>query len=339
MSGVIGASWGWQLASTVGGLQIAKGVSLKPFTTLKSGGNAELFAIARSSDDLAEAALTAQREGLHTTVLGWGSNVLPSEEGVPGLVLINNARRIDIKASGEVEADAGCGFQELFIKTAQRSLRGLEFAVGIPGTLGGALVSNAGAYRSCVSEFLTEIEIVFEGKRQWVGPEFMRFSYRDSVLRSPDAPQCALIRVRMKLPKGDPKKIYDAGREYQRQRISKQPPPASAGSFFKNVNDIILAESFDNLPPSLRAAGVVPAGFLIQRSGLMGFRLGGAMFARRHANFIINVGNASATDIRRLAALAKKAVYEKFAVRIEEEVLYLGDWSAFEAQVNTEPQL
>jgi UDP-N-acetylmuramate dehydrogenase len=310
-----------------------KDVPLKPFTTLKAGGNAELFANPRNVNDLAALAQGAQEQGLHTTILGWGSNVLPSDTGVPGLVLVNQATRIEVDITGEVMADSGCGFQELVIKTAQHSLRGLEFGVGIPGTLGGALVSNAGAYRSSVKEFLTRIEVVFEGKRQWVDPSFMEFSYRDSILRRPNAPQCTLLRVGMKLPHGNPVKIYNEARDYQRQRISKQPPPASAGSFFKNVNDPILAESIDKLPPALRAAGVVPSGYLIEQSGLIAFRLGGAMFARRHANFIINVGNATAGDIRRLAMLAKKTVFDKFNVKLEEEVLYLGDWSPFEAEV------
>jgi UDP-N-acetylmuramate dehydrogenase len=313
-------------------IAFTKDVPLKPFTTLKAGGSADFLAVAHNVDELAETAVLAQQQGFQTTYLGWGSNVLPSDDGVRGLVVLNQARRIQVGDGGEVVADCGCGFQELFLKCAQHGLRGLEFGVGIPGTLGGALVSNAGAYRSCVSEFLTEIEVVFEGERQWVKPDFMHFSYRDSLLRRSDPPAVALLQVRMKLPKGNPKKIYDEAREYQRQRISKQPPPASAGSFFKNVTDRVLADSLDNLPPPLRAAGVVPSGFLIERSGLIGFRLGGAMFARRHANFIINVGNAAAGDIRRLAMLAKKTVFEKFNVKIEEEVLYLGDWSKFERE-------
>jgi UDP-N-acetylmuramate dehydrogenase len=305
------------------------GVSLRPYTTLKAGGPAELFAVARTADQLAEFASSAQVTDVHTTMLGSGSNMLPSDDGVPGLVLLNLAKSIEIGAGGDVLADSGCSFQDLFLKTTQNGLRGLEFAVGIPGTLGGALVSNAGAYRSCVSEFLTSLEIVFEGHRQWVDPDWMEFSYRDSVLRRPNPPQCALIRVRMKMPFGDRKASYDEAREYQRQRISKQPPPASAGSFFKNVNDAALADSLETLPAGLKKAGVVPAGYLIQECGLMGYTLGGAMFSRRHANFIVNASGASATSIRDLAGVAKDAVRKKFGVLLEEEVLYLGDWSRY----------
>lgn len=304
-------------------------VSLRPYTTLRAGGDAEVFVRAQTADELADAAAWAQKEGHRGTYLGGGSNILPSDQGVPGIVIINEARSIAISAGGEVECDCGVLFQELFLKTAQAGLGGHEYAVGIPGTVGGALVSNAGAYRSNVSEFLTGIEIVFEGVRQWVEPSWMEFSYRDSVLRRPLSPDCALIRVRFQLQPRNPKDIYDEARDYQRQRIGKQPPSASAGSFFKNVNDILLAQSLESLPARLKEAGVVPAGYLIEKAGLMGHRIGGAAFARRHANFIVNIGRASATEIRTLADTGKRAVFERFGVTLEEEVLYLGDWTAY----------
>lgn len=303
---------------------------LKSFTTLRAGGPAESFFIARTADDLANIVETAQRDDWPTTVLGWGSNVLPSDAGVSGLVVCNRADRITVSNDGEVHAESGCSFQELFLKTAQAGLHGLEFAVGIPGTLGGALVSNAGAYRSNVSEFLTAIEVVFEGNRQWVEPGFMHFSYRDSILRRPDPPQCAIVSVKFQMPNGDPKTIYDEAREYQRQRIGKQPPSASAGSFFKNVYDADLAESLRNLPQKMKAAGVVPAGYLVEHTGLQGTRHGGAEVSRRHANFLLNTRNATATEIRQLAGLVKRKVSEQFGVTLEEEVLYLGDWSGYQ---------
>jgi UDP-N-acetylmuramate dehydrogenase len=138
-----------------------------------------------------------------------------------------------------------------------------------------------------------------------------------------------VVTVRLKLPRGSAKSVYDEAREYQRQRISKQPAPASAGSFFKNVNDAELAERIEGLPERLRASGVVPAGFLVEHVGLAGTRLGGAMVSRRHANFILNVQGATATEIRQLAGLVKRKVRQTFGVALEEEVLYLGDWSGY----------
>ncbi len=302
---------------------------LRPFTTLKAGGNAEYLAVAHTADELAAIAESVQRRSIPTLYLGQGSNVLPSDQGVKGWVVINAARRIDVSASGEVVADAGCRFQELFLKTLQSGFRGLEYAVGIPGTVGGALVSNAGAYRSNVSEFLTAIEIVYEGQRQWVEPGFMKFSYRDSILRHSDAPAIALLRIRMQLEKGEPKKSYDEAREYQRQRIGKQPPSASAGSFFKNVNSAELAASMDTLTEGMKKAGVVPAGYLLEKVGMKGQRVGGAMLSERHANFMMNVRGATATDIRSLAWHGRERVKEAFGIELEEEVLYLGDWSSF----------
>ena len=316
---------------SLAGLPVLRKVPLRSYTTLKAGGAAEFFVCAATADELSDASSAAQQADVRTTILGWGSNVLPADKGVNGLVILNRAHRIAVARSGEVLADSGCSFQELFLKTAQASLRGLEFAVGIPGTLGGALVSNAGAYRSCVSEFLTGIEIVMDGRRQWVEPDWMHFSYRDSVLRRSGAPQATLVRVRMQLPSCEPQLIYNEAREYQRQRISKQPPPASAGSFFKNVNDSTLAERLETLPPPLKVAGVVPAGYLIEASGLKGFRMGGAMLGSRHANFILNVGNASASDIRRLSEFAKSTVSDKFGVALEEEVLFLGNWDGWDS--------
>ncbi|MCW5937952.1 MAG: UDP-N-acetylmuramate dehydrogenase [Fimbriimonadaceae bacterium] len=310
--------------------RIDRNRSLKPFTTLRAGGPAERFVRAATADEFAEMTAWAHRSGMPLTVLGWGSNVLPSDRGVPGIVVLNEARAIEIGEEGVVTADCGCGFQELFLKCAQARLGGLEFAVGIPGTLGGALVSNAGAYRSNVSEFLEAIEVVVDGARQWVEPAFMRFAYRDSILRRATPPPVALVRARLRLPSRPPKAIYDEAREYQRQRILKQPSPASAGSFFKNVYDERLADGLPGLPASLREAGVVPAGYLIQHTGLVGYRHGGAMIARRHANFIVNVQSATATEIRELAQIARRLVQDRFGVSIEEEVLYLGDWSAFE---------
>ena len=303
--------------------------SLAPFTTLKAGGPAEVLYRVRSAQEMREAAASLQQSHTPTTILGWGSNVLPSDAGVSGAVIINQSSAINISSDGTVIADSGCGFQELFLKTAQAGLRGLEFGVGIPGTLGGALVSNAGAYRSCVSEFLTSLEIVFEGRTQTVDPSFMKFSYRDSLLRGDSAPPCAIVRVTMKLPSGCAKTIYDEARDYQRQRIGKQPPPASAGSFFKNVYSQGLADSLDNLPERLRAAGVVPAGYLIEKVGLKGARFGGAQLHWRHANFMTNVGGAQAGDIRRLAEHARAVVRDAYGVFLEEEVLYLGDWSGW----------
>ena len=309
---------------------VARQVPIRTYTTLKAGGNAEYFAIARTSAEMTRIAEGCQEHGLHLTPIGTGSNVLPSDAGVPGMVAINLTSNISYGDDGDVTCDSGVAFQDLMLQSAQRGLGGLEFAVGIPGSVGGALVSNAGAYRSDISEFLTSLEITHKGKTAWVDPSWMQFSYRDSILRKPEPSEAVIQRIKMKLPKRDPKLIYDEAREYQRQRIGKQPPSASAGSFFKNVISEELSQSIEGLTDGMRKNKVVPAGFLIEACHLKGLRLGGAMIGTRHANFLLNVAGATATELRSLSHHAKRAVRDKFGVELEEEVLYLGDWSKFE---------
>lgn len=314
----------WRIA-----VDLERNVPLRQFTTLRAGGPAELLYRARDLPSFAEVVAYAHTESVNATVLGSGSNVLPADDGVPGLVIVNQATGHEIIGGGEVYAETGCTLQDLFIRTAQAGLGGLEFAVGIPGTLGGALVSNAGAYRNCIGDLLTELDVVEDGSRRTVPPSYLGFAYRDSILRRPEPPRLVVLAVRMALRPQARKEIYDRAREYQRQRIAKQPAPASAGSFFKNVHDAQLANRLESLPAPLRDAGVVPAGFLLEAVGLKGARHGGARFGQTHANFILNVGGATATEIRQLAELGAAAVYDRFGVRLEEEVLYIGDWRRY----------
>ncbi|MBX3096545.1 MAG: UDP-N-acetylmuramate dehydrogenase [Fimbriimonadaceae bacterium] len=301
------------------------------WTTLRAGGPAEWFLVVRSADEFANALIGAFDQGIDAIPVGWGSNMLVSDLGLSGLTILNLACQIVFGTEGEVIVDTGIGFQNLFIACAQRNLGGLEFAVGIPGTLGGALVSNAGAYRSNVSEFIEELEVVDHGERKWVKPEFMGFRYRDSILRQETRLPISVLRVKMRLPTKPGKDIYDEARDYQRQRISKQPASASAGSYFKNVYDRELAEQLPQLRGDLKAAGVVPAGVLIEAVGLKGARFRGGMLGARHANFLLNVGGANATDLRHLTEFAQKRVRDAFDVELEPEVLFLGDWSQFES--------
>ena len=303
-------------------------VSLRRFTSLRAGGEAERLYVARTVDELADAVASAP-DGEDILVLGGCTNVLPSDHGVPGLVIVNRASSIRLVDETTLIADVGAHFQDVFLAAAQAGLEGMEFAVGIPGSLGGAIVSNAGAYRSNIGSLITDIELVDSGVRKWVGPEFLQFSYRDSIIRRQERSGICLLQVKLRLRPGNRPDIYDRARDYQRQRISKQPLPASAGSFFKNVNDQALAESLENLPDRLKDAGVVPSGYLIEAVGLKGFRYGGALISDKHANYIVNESGAKAFAIRQLAEYAKNAVSERFDLQMEEEVLYIGDWSRF----------
>lgn len=291
-----------------------------------AGGKASYLADIHDVDLFAHAAAAAQELGVPHIILGSGSNILPSDKGYDGLVLVNHCAKMQFR-DGESEAECGAWFQDVFLRSAQAGFGGLEFAVGIPGTLGGALVSNAGAYQSCIGDFLTGVQIVRDGKRRWEEPAYLEFQYRDSILRRQDAPEIALLSVRMKLERRNPKATYDRARDLQRQRISKQPPHPSAGSFFKNVRDFELAQRVEGLAANLRENGVVPSAVLIEQCGLKGERIGNAKISEKHANFLCNLGGATAWDLRSLAKLARSRVLDKFGVEIEEEALYIGDWS------------
>lgn len=292
---------------------------------MQVGGPARYLVLVRDLEMLADVAACLHENRIPHSILGSGSNLLVADEGVDAMVVLNQCNRI--RMSEIAEAECGCWFQDLFLQAAQAGLSGLEFAVGIPGTLGGALVSNAGAYRSSIANLLTAVEVVWNGKRKTVAPEELQFRYRDSVLRRPDPPPIALLKTTLRLEPGEPRHIYDLARDYQRQRISKQPPHPSVGSFFKNVLDREVAESLDGLPAGLRDAGVVPAGYLIEACGMKGMRRGDAFISPMHANFICNLGEARAADIHWLAEEARRRVHEEFGVTLEPEVLYLGNWS------------
>ena len=304
-------------------------VSLQPRTTLLVGGPAQYLVTAYDATQLAEASVLAQQLAIPYTVLGSGSNVLVSDRGVPGLVIHACTGRM--KVGEETRVDCGVWFQDLFLSTAQAGLSGLEFAVGIPGTVGGALVSNAGAYRANIGDLVTSLEVVEDGRLRQVGPDWLEFSYRNSSLRR-GTREGVLISVTLRLAPDDPVAIYARASEFQRQRRLRQPPGPSAGSFFKNVYDRSLAENLPTLPAEMKQAGVVPAGYLIMEAGLKGECVGGAWVSPRHANFLMNRCGATAQDLRTLAELVKRRVHDRFGVLLEEEVLYVGDWSDAENQ-------
>lgn len=302
-------------------------------TTLRVGGPADLFYRVTDLDEFARLTCHAQRLGIPTFISGHGSNILVSDRGIRGLVIYNACEQVQL---GELTiAETGIPFRELFLKTAQASLSGLEFAVGIPGTLGGALVSNAGAYRQNIADLLVELDIVTEGERRRVSPDWMQFSYRDSRLRRGGGSPTALLSVKMELKTGIRRQIFAYARDLQRQRIEKQPPEASAGSFFKNVYDRELAQRLPGLPDNFREAGVVPAGYLIMACGLKGYQIGGAVVAHKHANFLVNKSGATATDLYRLAQHVKKTVHQEYGVLLEEEVLYTGDWQEISGDIES----
>lgn len=299
-------------------------------TTLKVGGPARWFWAASNVEELARVLHLCTQNAVPYLFIGHGSNLLMSDAGYDGLVIQNRCKGCVV--GNETRAESGVSFGSLFLQTARAGYGGLEWAIGIPGTVGGALVSNAGAYRGNIGPLVSSVRVFADGCDRTVGPEWMEFSYRDSRLRRAGAcGSTVVLSCTLALTeRGDPETIIAQAREYQSQRRAKQPYAPSAGSFFKNVQNKALAESLDTLPAGMKAAGVVPAGFLSEACGLKGLRVGGAEVSEKHANFLINAENATASDLRTLAGQVKAIVEERFGVALEEEVLYVGDWSGWE---------
>lgn len=299
-------------------------------TTLKVGGPARWFWAATEVETLARVLSLCEEYAISYLFIGHGSNLLMSDAGYDGLVIQNKCKGCTV--GEETNAESGVSFGSLFLQTARAGFAGLEWAIGIPGTVGGALVSNAGAYRGNIGPLVRSVRVFADGQDQTVGPEWMEFSYRDSRLRRAGIGRTVILSCALHLTeRGDPDAILAHAKEYQAQRRSKQPYAPSAGSFFKNVTDKALAESLPLLPLGMKAAAVVPAGFLSEACGLKGLRVGGAEVSEKHANFLINAGGATASDLRALAGQVKAIVYDRFGVVLEEEVLYVGDWTGWSA--------
>jgi len=304
---------------------------LRNHTTMRVGGPADLYWRAIRVPDLVAVVQAAERFGLDYLVIGHGSNLVPGDGGYRGLVVMNHCTGIRFEGT-RVWVETGHSFKRLFRLTAELGLGNLAFAVGIPGTVGGALVSNAGAYRRNIGDFVRSLDVLTEGQVLHVKPEWMQFSYRDSRLRHGSPQRAIVLTVELELEYCDRQSLFAEAEGYQKLRRERQPGDPSAGSFFKNVYDRSLAERLPNLPENFRLAGVVPAGFLISGAGCKGMCVGDAQISPKHGNFLINLGHATATQVRHLAEQVKQCVFQKYGVMLEEEVLYVGEWEESQAR-------
>lgn len=284
-------------------------VPLSSFTSFRVGGPAELYTAPRTLEQLQASFAWARSEGLPITLLGAGTNLLVSDRGLPGLVICTrHLRHIRFdEEAGQITAAAGEPIARLAWQAAERGWRGLEWAVGIPGTLGGAVVMNAGAHESCTADILIESHVLSSnGTLERLLPEDLEFSYRTSNLQGSGRLMTqATLQLR---PGGDRKQVMAATTTHMNQRRTTQPYHLpSCGSVFRN--------------PSPYAAG-----WLIEQSGLKGHQIGGAQVAQRHANFILNCGGATASDIFQLIRHVQQQVERHWSLRLEPEVKMLGEF-------------
>ncbi|ACC79226.1 UDP-N-acetylmuramate dehydrogenase [Nostoc punctiforme] len=282
---------------------------LSAFTSYRVGGAADLYVAPRNLEAL-QASLKYAKEGdLKVTTLGAGSNLLVSDGGISGLVIATRHLRFSHfdPQTGQLTVAAGESIPSLAWAAAELGWQGLEWAVGIPGTAGGAVVMNAGAHNSCIADMLVSAEVLSpDGTLETLTPEQLGYSYRTSLLQGGDR---IVTQATLQLaPGADPAKVVAITKEHKKHRLSTQPYNfPSCGSVFRNPK-----------PYS--------AGWLIEQTGLKGYQIGGAQVALLHANFIVNRGGAKASDIFCLIRHIQHQVQERWSINLEPEVKMLGEF-------------
>ena len=290
-------------------LQVGKVLMNEPLanhTTMKIGGPADLFIEPTSIENLEKVMNIILKQHLPWRVIGRGSNLLVSDQGIEGVV-IKLGKGLDDVEIHETKVRVGAGFSlvTLAVQISKKGLSGLEFASGIPGSLGGAVYMNAGAHGSDMSEVLEKVHVLFEdGTVAWLSKEEMEFSYRTSILQK-KRPGIVLEAV-FQLKSGNRDEIVAKMQENKNYRKDTQPYNLPcAGSIFRNP-----------LP--------YYAGQLVQDAGLKGYSIGGAQISPMHGNFIVNTGNGKAEDVLALIQHIKGTIYQQFGINIETEVEIIG---------------
>ena len=281
-------------------------VTLAPYTTFGIGGRAEFFYRAVSPEALVFAVRTAQDLKVRFLLLGGGSNILVSDSGFRGLVIKNECRGILVNGDN-ITCQSGALLEDVVNRACAHGLSGLEFAAGIPGTAGGAVRGNAGAFGKSVGDRLTKAVILTtEGDVKEVSKKDFQFGYRESRLKET---RDVLLSATFQLRKGDTTEIEEriAG-NLKRRKESLPSQEKSAGCFFKNV---------------VLNGRKVSAGLLLDQVGAKRMRQGDAKVFAGHANILINAGAASAADVRRLAAKLRRKIRGKFGIKLEQEVVYI----------------
>ena len=292
------------------GKPLRAGTPLREYAFFRIGGPADLFFEAATRRDLKLSVSLAQASGLRFCVIGAGSNLLFDDDGFRGLVIRNDVRGIEEgRGDGTVVAASGTPLEALTEFAAARGMTGLEFLAGIPGTVGGAVFGNAGAFGRSIADVLAEASLLgSEAREVRAARDYFSFSYRHSRLKT--KPE-VLLGAEFRLESGTSSLIRAKMDEILALRAARHPARTTAypGSYFKNPV----------LPDGCRKA----AGLLLDQAGVRGLRSGGAAVFAGHCNFIINEGGATAADVLALAAEMKTRVYEKFGVSLEEEVIFL----------------
>ena len=285
-------------------------VPLAGYTSARIGGPADMLLIVRSAEELAEAAAHMWQLDVPVTLLGGGSNVLVSDRGVRGMVLINRARLVKVDSKADlpsVYAESGASLNDIAQRTAKLGLSGLEWAAALPGSLGGAIFGNTGAFGGDMAGNVVSVEVLHRERGRETWPvEKMGYGYRTSILKREPQP-VFILAATLQLLHGVTAKIQAKMTGFSERRRCTQPPGASMGSMFKN-------------PPGDKA------GRLIEAAGLKGSCIGAAQVSTQHANFFINTADTRAEDMKSLLDLVQATVFSKFGIHLETEVELIGEW-------------
>jgi UDP-N-acetylmuramate dehydrogenase len=296
-----------ELSSRIDKKRMVQDAPMKEYTSFKAGGNAALLVEPGSAEELSYALKVLSKHEAKHMVIGNGSNLLVKDSGYNGVILRIGKPFQEFHVNGErLEAGGGALLSAAAVEAEKASLTGFEFASGIPGTIGGAVFMNAGAYDGEISQIVESAEVLSnDGARVFtLNKEDLKLSYRHSILQDTGD---VLLKATFLLKKGDPEKISARMKELTARRTEKQPLSyPSAGSFFKRPHNHF-------------------AGKLIQDAGLRGLSRGGAQVSPLHSGFIINTGGATAADIIDLMEIIRSTVMEEFGVLLEPEVRIIGE--------------
>ena len=284
-------------------------VVLAPYTSARIGGPADVMVTVKLADELADAMQLIWQHELPYYILGGGSNVLVSDDGFRGVVVLNRAKEVRFETGDQptVWCEAGVIIANLAKRCASKGLAGLEWSATVPGTVGGAVYGNAGAFGGDMTDNLMWAEMLTKNGRERFTLTQMGYDYRTSVLKRGEV-QGIVLSALLKLKNSSKEEVSVKIEQFSERRKATQPPGASMGSMFKNP-----AGDF--------------AGRLIEAAGLKGTRIGNAEISTVHGNFFINHGETKAEDIRALIHLVQNTVKEKFNVQLELEVELVGDWN------------
>ncbi|MEP6894507.1 MAG: UDP-N-acetylmuramate dehydrogenase [Chloroflexota bacterium] len=290
------------------GDQVKENVLLAPYTSARIGGPADIFITADTAAELGRIVRIFWKQEILFTLLGGGANVLISDKGVRGVVILNRAKAVKFHAGDQptVTVESGVVFSNLANRCASKGFTNLEWAATVPGTIGGAVYGNAGAFGGDMSGNLISAELLTENGKEIFTAEQMAYGYRTSVLKRGEI-KAVVLSAELMLKNSTKDEVTVKIQQFSAHRKATQPPGASMGSMFKNpVGDY--------------------AGRLIESSGLKGTRIGNAEISPLHGNFFINHANTKAEDIRALIQLVQKTVKEKQNVELELEVELIGEW-------------